>query len=198
MAIRSQATQSKDRASLANVSPTDQPGHGGDLADNHPPTLAAPATILNFDKIKKRLQAAEKANEANSKNTTLCMQNSVQVKGMLIHWKGCSRENLIWAMLLSHPTQIYMISVVIIGHFVKGWQGIMVDQLGQDAKILNKMISMGGKTWGGKSCQEEPMELSFERGKGNQMHQTYMRLQISMHKKREIKKQEEKARKKKK
>jgi hypothetical protein len=85
MAIRGQATQSKDRASLANVSPMDQPGHGGDLADNHPPTLAAPATILNFDKIKKRLQAAEKANEANAKNTTLCTQNSAQVKGMSIH-----------------------------------------------------------------------------------------------------------------
>ncbi len=85
MAIRGQATQSKDRASLANVSPTDQPGHGGDLADNHPPTLVTPATILNVDKIKKRLQAAEKANEANAKNTTLCMQNFAQVKGMSIH-----------------------------------------------------------------------------------------------------------------
>jgi hypothetical protein len=58
---------SKDKASLANVSPTDQPGHGGDLADNHLPTLAAPATILNVDKIKKQLQAAEKAHEANAK-----------------------------------------------------------------------------------------------------------------------------------
>jgi hypothetical protein len=47
--------ESKDRASLADVNPTDQPGHGGDLADNHLPTLAAPAKILNVDKIKKKL-----------------------------------------------------------------------------------------------------------------------------------------------
>jgi hypothetical protein len=68
---------SKDRASLANVSPTDQPCHVGDLADNHLPTLAAPATILNVDKIQKRFHAAEKAHK--------CMQNFAQVKGMLIH-----------------------------------------------------------------------------------------------------------------
>ena len=57
----------KARASLANVSPSDQPGHEGDLADNRLPTLAAPATNLNVDTIKKQLQAAEKAHQANAK-----------------------------------------------------------------------------------------------------------------------------------
>ena len=57
----------KARASLANVSPSDQPGHEGDLADNRLPTLAAPATRLNVDTIKKQLQAAEKVHEANAK-----------------------------------------------------------------------------------------------------------------------------------
>jgi len=45
----------------------DQPGHEGDLADNRLPTLAAPATRLNVDTIKKQLQAAEKVHEANAK-----------------------------------------------------------------------------------------------------------------------------------
>ena len=57
----------KARASLANVSPSDQPGHKGDLADNRLPTLAAPATSLNVDTNKKQLQATEQVHEANAK-----------------------------------------------------------------------------------------------------------------------------------
>ena len=75
----------KTRSFLANVSPSDQPGHEGGLADNCLQTLEAPAKSLNVDKIKKQLQAAEKAHEANAKNITFYVQNFRQVKGMLIH-----------------------------------------------------------------------------------------------------------------
>jgi hypothetical protein len=40
----------KARASLANVSPSDQPGHEGDQADNRQPTLAGLSNVLTLFK----------------------------------------------------------------------------------------------------------------------------------------------------
>ncbi len=51
---------SKDKASLANVSPTDQPGHGGDLADNHPPKLAARLQFLMLIKSRNDFKLQKK------------------------------------------------------------------------------------------------------------------------------------------
>jgi hypothetical protein len=75
----------KGGAPVTNVTPSDPPNHDSNPADNRLPTLGAAAEILNLNEIKARLQDAEVVDAANTKSTTVCVQNFVQVKGMSIH-----------------------------------------------------------------------------------------------------------------